>query len=185
MAQSHLQKYNQHQHWPAVGVKNMVFICVRPVSSRVTVRSNWLKQLTAFRPLTDNGHREKMEAQCRNSWTSQLSEFKHVLVCITLQYAFLLCWISMAQLPACHPQSERLLSQNWVFRLARVWNSFTSHLVQDFILNQWPFSSDGKTYGIWLPAAYTAENFALKKEILAEIDVRLIESDVSTVSSLE
>lgn len=70
---------------------------------------------------------------------------------------FSLCWINMAQLPTCHPQSERLLSQNQVFRLARVWNSFTSHLFSDFILNQWPFSSDGRTYGMWLPAAHSRE----------------------------
>lgn len=36
-----------------------------------------------------------------------------------------------------------------------------------------------------LPAANSAENFALQREILAELDVRLVESDVSTVSSLE
>ena len=43
MAQFQQQKYNQRQHWPAVRVKNMVFMRVRPASVRVVARGNWVK----------------------------------------------------------------------------------------------------------------------------------------------
>lgn len=43
MAQFQQQKYNQRQHWPAVCVKNTVFMRVRPASVRVIVRGNWVK----------------------------------------------------------------------------------------------------------------------------------------------
>lgn len=141
MAQFQEQKYNQAQHWPAVCVKNMVFMTVRPISSRVMAKSNWVKYLTAFITTTDNRWKEKKTVQCLNSL--QFSQFKHVWRCITLQNTFSLCRISIVQLPTCQPQSGRLLSQNWVFRLTGVWNSFTSHLFSDFILNQGPFSTDG------------------------------------------
>lgn len=38
---------------------------------------------------------------------------------------------------------------------------------------------------MWPPAAHSAQNFALRQEILAAEDVRLVESDVSAVSYLE
>lgn len=38
---------------------------------------------------------------------------------------------------------------------------------------------------MWLPGAYIAKNSTLKEEILAELDVMLVESDESTVSSLQ
>lgn len=44
MAQFQEQKYNQPQHWPAVCVKNMLFMRVRPVSPRVMAKSNRVEE---------------------------------------------------------------------------------------------------------------------------------------------
>lgn len=87
VAQFQQQKHNQRQHWPAVCVKNMVFMSVRP-SSRVGVRSNWVKWLTAFRSTADDRKRKTMKVQRHNSWTPLFSEFKHVWLCMTRHWDF-------------------------------------------------------------------------------------------------
>lgn len=85
VAQFQQQKHNQRQHWPAVCVKNMVFMSVRP-SSRVGVRSNWVKWLTAFRSTADDRQRKTMKVQRHNS--PLFSEFKHVWLCMTRHWDF-------------------------------------------------------------------------------------------------
>lgn len=84
----------------------------------------------------ENCHEGGKKGMCNVSSYQDPCSLNSIVYGNALQHAFLLRRISMVLLLACWLQSEWLLSQNYVFRLTGVWNSFTSLVYSDFILNQ-------------------------------------------------